>query len=162
MIHLLLKTKKFIPNEFHNSFFDIDFKKLCDSFGISTTEGLEKFYTRIDFTYNGVSETKFFLKADAYVDYSVSVSYINSNYDSSFVKFTGKSSSDQYKVKKVLGIEYNPLGTNLHHSEDGRSIYVISENFHSLLKHDGAASWLRVQDDFNILHNELIQSGFIE
>jgi len=28
MIHLLLKTKKFIPNEFHQSFFEIDFKKL--------------------------------------------------------------------------------------------------------------------------------------
>ena len=30
MIHLLLKTKKFIPNEFHNNFFDINFKKLYD------------------------------------------------------------------------------------------------------------------------------------
>ncbi len=28
MIHLLLKTRKFIPNEFHNNFFDIDFNKL--------------------------------------------------------------------------------------------------------------------------------------
>lgn len=28
MIHLLLKTKKFIPNEYHKSFFDIDFNKL--------------------------------------------------------------------------------------------------------------------------------------
>ena len=28
MIHLLLKTKKFIPNEFHAEFYDIDFKKL--------------------------------------------------------------------------------------------------------------------------------------
>jgi len=28
MIHLLLNTKKFIPKEFHNDFFDIDFKKL--------------------------------------------------------------------------------------------------------------------------------------
>lgn len=28
MIHLLLRTKKFIPNEFHTSFFDIDFQKL--------------------------------------------------------------------------------------------------------------------------------------
>ncbi len=28
MIHLLLKTKKFIPNEFHNSFFEIDFNEL--------------------------------------------------------------------------------------------------------------------------------------
>lgn len=28
MIHLLLKTEKFIPNEFHNSFFDIDFNAL--------------------------------------------------------------------------------------------------------------------------------------
>ncbi len=27
---LFLKTKKFIPNEFHNSFFDVDFKKLYD------------------------------------------------------------------------------------------------------------------------------------
>lgn len=31
MIHLLLKTKKFIPNEFHNNFFDIDFKKLYNN-----------------------------------------------------------------------------------------------------------------------------------
>ncbi|MCK5388163.1 MAG: hypothetical protein KAJ22_02660, partial [Candidatus Izimaplasma sp.] len=31
MIHLLLKTKKFIPNEFHNSFFDIDFKELYNN-----------------------------------------------------------------------------------------------------------------------------------
>ncbi len=28
MIHKLLKTKKFIPNEFHDTFFDIDFNKL--------------------------------------------------------------------------------------------------------------------------------------
>ena len=28
MIHKLLKTKKFIPNEFHDTFFDIDFKNL--------------------------------------------------------------------------------------------------------------------------------------
>jgi len=28
MIHLLLKTTKFIPNEFHDSFFDIDFNEL--------------------------------------------------------------------------------------------------------------------------------------
>ncbi len=28
MLHLFLKTKKFIPNEFHNSFFDIDFNAL--------------------------------------------------------------------------------------------------------------------------------------
>ncbi len=28
MIHKLLKTKKFIPNEFHDTFFDIDFKDL--------------------------------------------------------------------------------------------------------------------------------------
>jgi len=28
MIHLLLQTKKFIPNEYHKSFFDIDFSKL--------------------------------------------------------------------------------------------------------------------------------------
>ncbi len=28
MIHIFLKTKKFIPNEFHQSFFEIDFKKL--------------------------------------------------------------------------------------------------------------------------------------
>jgi len=28
MIHHLLKTKKFIPNEFHDGFFDIDFQKL--------------------------------------------------------------------------------------------------------------------------------------
>ncbi|MFK5883128.1 MAG: YqeG family HAD IIIA-type phosphatase [Candidatus Izemoplasma sp.] len=28
MIHLFLKTKKFIPNEYHDTFFDIDFVKL--------------------------------------------------------------------------------------------------------------------------------------
>lgn len=28
MLHLFLKTKRFIPNEFHNSFFDIDFAKI--------------------------------------------------------------------------------------------------------------------------------------
>lgn len=28
MLHLLLKTKRFIPSEFHNSFFDISFKLL--------------------------------------------------------------------------------------------------------------------------------------
>jgi len=31
MIHLLLRTKKFIPNEFHNSFFDINFKELYNN-----------------------------------------------------------------------------------------------------------------------------------
>jgi len=31
MIRFLLNTKKFIPNEFHNNFFDIDFKKLYDN-----------------------------------------------------------------------------------------------------------------------------------
>ena len=28
MIHKLLKTEKFIPNEFHDTFFDIDFENL--------------------------------------------------------------------------------------------------------------------------------------
>jgi HAD superfamily phosphatase (TIGR01668 family) len=28
MVHLLLKTKRFIPNEFYNSFFEIDFNEL--------------------------------------------------------------------------------------------------------------------------------------
>lgn len=28
MLHLFLKTKRFIPSEFHNSFFEIDFQKL--------------------------------------------------------------------------------------------------------------------------------------
>lgn len=28
MIHLLLRTKQFVPNEFHHSFFDIDFERL--------------------------------------------------------------------------------------------------------------------------------------
>lgn len=28
MIHLFLKTRKFIPNEYHETFYDIDFKKL--------------------------------------------------------------------------------------------------------------------------------------
>ncbi len=31
MIHLILRTKKFIPNEFHNTFFDINFKQLYKS-----------------------------------------------------------------------------------------------------------------------------------
>lgn len=31
MIHLFLQTKKFIPNEFHKTFFDIDFKTLYKS-----------------------------------------------------------------------------------------------------------------------------------
>ena len=31
MLHLLLKTQKFIPNEYHNQFFDIDFKKLYNN-----------------------------------------------------------------------------------------------------------------------------------
>ena len=31
MIQHLLKTKKFIPNEFHLTFFDIDFKSLYKS-----------------------------------------------------------------------------------------------------------------------------------
>lgn len=31
MIHLFLKTKQFIPTEFHDSFFDIDFQKLYDN-----------------------------------------------------------------------------------------------------------------------------------
>ncbi len=31
MIHLLLKTKQFIPTEFHDSFFDIDFQQLYKS-----------------------------------------------------------------------------------------------------------------------------------
>lgn len=31
MIHLFLKTKKFIPNEYHHTFFDIDFIKLYEN-----------------------------------------------------------------------------------------------------------------------------------
>ena len=31
MLHHVLKTTKFIPSEFHNSFFDIDFKQLYDN-----------------------------------------------------------------------------------------------------------------------------------
>jgi len=51
MIHLLLKTKKFIPNEFHNSFFDIDFKKLYNN-------GLRLILTDLDNTLISYAESK--------------------------------------------------------------------------------------------------------
>ena len=54
MIHLLLRTKKFIPNEFHDSFFDIDFKKLYD-------DGLRLILSDLDNTlisYDDIKPTK--------------------------------------------------------------------------------------------------------
>ena len=54
MIHLLLKTKKFIPDEFHDTFFDIDFKKLYDN-------GIRLILTDLDNTlisYDDESPTK--------------------------------------------------------------------------------------------------------
>ncbi|MCK5762249.1 MAG: YqeG family HAD IIIA-type phosphatase [Candidatus Izimaplasma sp.] len=51
MIHLLLKTKKFIPNEFHNNFFDIDFKELYNN-------GLRLVLTDLDNTLISYDESK--------------------------------------------------------------------------------------------------------
>ncbi len=51
MIHLLLKTKKFIPNEFHTSFFDIDFKELYNN-------GLRLILSDLDNTLISYEETK--------------------------------------------------------------------------------------------------------
>ena len=51
MVHLLLRTKKFIPNEFHNSFFDIDFKKLYNN-------GLRLVLTDLDNTLISYDEEK--------------------------------------------------------------------------------------------------------
>lgn len=51
MIHLLLNTKKFIPDEFHNNFFDIDFKKLYNN-------GLRLILTDLDNTLISYEETK--------------------------------------------------------------------------------------------------------
>ncbi|MCK5761264.1 MAG: YqeG family HAD IIIA-type phosphatase [Candidatus Izimaplasma sp.] len=51
MIHLLLRTKRFIPNESHNSFFDIDFKELYN-------KGLRLVLTDLDNTLISYEETK--------------------------------------------------------------------------------------------------------
>jgi HAD superfamily phosphatase (TIGR01668 family) len=51
MIHLLLRTKKFIPNEFHNSFFDINFKELYNN-------GLRLVLTDLDNTLISYDENK--------------------------------------------------------------------------------------------------------
>jgi len=51
MIHLLLKSKKFIPNEFHNDFFDIDFKELYKN-------GLRLVLTDLDNTLISYAESK--------------------------------------------------------------------------------------------------------
>ncbi len=51
MIHLLLKTKKFIPNEYHNDFFDIDFKELYKN-------GLRLVLTDLDNTLISYDEDK--------------------------------------------------------------------------------------------------------
>ena len=51
MIHLLLTTKKFIPNEFHNNFFDIDFKELYNN-------GLRLILTDLDNTLISYADTK--------------------------------------------------------------------------------------------------------
>ncbi len=51
MIHLLLKTKKFIPNEFHNTFFDIDFEELYKN-------GLRLVLTDLDNTLISYDKTK--------------------------------------------------------------------------------------------------------
>ncbi|GEM_PF-39898 len=51
MIHLLLRTKRFIPNEFHNSFFDIDFKELYNN-------GLRLVLTDLDNTLISYDEDK--------------------------------------------------------------------------------------------------------
>ena len=51
MIHLLLRTKRFIPREFYDSFFDIDFKKLYDN-------GLRLILTDLDNTLISYADDK--------------------------------------------------------------------------------------------------------
>ena len=51
MIHLLLKTKQFIPTQFHETFFDIDFQQLYD-------EGLRIILTDLDNTLISYEEIK--------------------------------------------------------------------------------------------------------
>ena len=50
MIHLLLKTKQFIPNEFHDTFFDIDFTSLYN-------QGYRLILTDLDNTLISYAET---------------------------------------------------------------------------------------------------------
>ena len=51
MIHLLLKTRKFIPREFHDNFFNIDFEKLYK-------DGLRLILTDLDNTLISYAEEK--------------------------------------------------------------------------------------------------------
>ena len=94
MIHKLLKTKKFIPNEFHDTFFDIDFKDLYQ-------KGYRVILTDLDntlITYDEFVATKKIIdKLDSIKDLGFEVLIISNNHPP--------------RIKKFLnGLDYKGIG----------------------------------------------------
>jgi len=84
MIHKLLKTKKFIPSEFHATFFDIDFNKLYQ-------EGFRIILTDLDntlITYEEITPTdKIMNKLDSLREIGFEVIIISNNHPPRIEKF---------------------------------------------------------------------------
>ena len=104
MIHLFLKTKKFIPNEFHQGFFEIDFKKLYN-------QGIRLILTDLDntlITYAEQLPTKEILdKFDELREIGFEIVVISNNVPSRVATFLEGTSY------KGLGNARKPLLTGL-------------------------------------------------
>lgn len=84
MIHKLLKTKKFIPDEFHDTFFDIDFKELYQ-------KGYRVILTDLDntlITYDEITASKKVIdKIEGLIETGFEVIIVSNNHQPRIDKF---------------------------------------------------------------------------
>ena len=118
MIHKLLKTKKFIPNEFHDTFFDIDFNNLYQ-------KGYRVILTDLDntlITYDELVPTeKIIKKLDSLRKLGFEVVIISNNHPpriKSFLKETDYKGIGNARKPLSVGIKKALKLTNHTYSKD--------------------------------------------
>jgi hypothetical protein len=123
--------RDFLPARDNESFL-----KFISNYGLTYDEGIERFYTLVEFELNGRIVRKHFAKLDSFADLAVTS-----------VELTGDNSVDFLLVRKMINMADDPLTLTQHHLEDGLNILFVSTDVHKALYHEGGASLLRLLEE---------------
>jgi hypothetical protein len=129
--------RDFLPARDNQSFL-----KFVSNYGLDYDQGIERFYTVVEFELDGQIIRKHFAKLDAFADLAVTS-----------VELTGDNAADFLLVRRMINMADDPFTLTQHHLEDGLNILFVSTEVHKALYHEGGASLLRLLEDLKRVEN---------